>query len=241
MRLYKVGGIVLKITLIGVLVLALGQRGEAQEDQRWSLYETFHGSTNSAGPVFKLDNGVAYGINDHVEVGGGLPVYFVNASPTSTTLASGTQTGIGNAYVDARFKVTGPAIFTSTITGTAPTGDKDKGFSTGRATVDWNNYIAVPISRIKPFGNAGVANTVSDTAFFTRPFTSLGVVGHFEGGATVSIARNVDIGGFVDDNLAAGAQKNINKHVGRENPVHFKQFGDAIQHTPANAGGAGLA
>jgi len=139
--------IVLRITLIGVLVLALGQRGEAQEDQRWSLYETFHGSTNSAGPVFKLDNGVTYGINDHVEVGGGLPVYFVNASSTSTTLASGPQTGIGNAYVDARFKVTGPALFTSTITGTAPTGDKDKGFSTGRATVDWNNYIAVPVLR----------------------------------------------------------------------------------------------
>src|SRR5437016_4971561 len=153
MRLHKVKDIVLRIILVGVLGLALGQRGEAQEDQHWSVYETFHGSTNSAGPVFKLDNGVAYGINDHVEVGGGLPVYFVNASSTSTTLASGTQTGIGNAYVDARFKVTGPAIFTSTITGTAPTGNKDKGFSTGRATVDWNNYIAVPISRIKPFGN----------------------------------------------------------------------------------------
>src|SRR5437899_5949024 len=126
MRLHKVKGIVLRITLIGVLVLALGQRGEAQEDQHWSVYETFHGSTNSAGPVFKLDNGVAYGINDHVEVGGGLPVYFVNPSSTSTTLASGTQTGIGNAYVHPRLKVKGPAIFTSTITGTAPTREHGK-------------------------------------------------------------------------------------------------------------------
>src|SRR3989442_5420052 len=116
MRLHKVKGIVLRITLIGVLVLALGQRGEAKEAEHWYVYETFHGSTNSAGPVFKLDNGVTYGVNNHVDVGGGLPVYFVNASPTSTTLASGTQTGIGNTYVDARFKVTGPAIFTSTIT-----------------------------------------------------------------------------------------------------------------------------
>src|SRR2546422_3061832 len=213
MRLYKVRGIVLRITLIGVLMLALGQRGEAQEDQRWSLYETFHGSTNSAGPVFKLDNGVTYGINDHVEVGGGLPVYFVNPSSPSTTLASGPQTGIGNAYVDARFKVTGPALFTSTITGTAPTGDKDKGFSTGRAAVDWYNYIAVPLSRIKPFANAGVANTVSDTAFFTRPFTSLGVVGHFEGGATVSVARYVDIGGFVFYNASTGREKNIRQMI----------------------------
>jgi len=236
-----VRGIVLRITLIGVLVLALGQRGEAQEDQRWSVYETFHGSTNSAGPVFKLDNGVAYGINDHVEVGGGLPLYFVNPSSTSTTLASGTQTGIGNAYVDARFKVTGPALFTSTITGTAPTGNKDKGFSTGRATVDWNNYIAVPMSRITPFGNAGVANTVSDTAFFTRPFTSLGVVGHFEGGATVSVARYVDIGGSVYDIAPTGEQKIISKLIGRTAPVNSNRSGNAFQTSAETVGGADLA
>src|SRR5437773_615429 len=73
--------------------------------------------------------------------------------------------------------------YSSTLELTAPTGDKARGFTTGRATADWTNRFSHKMDSFTPFGSAGLANTVSDTKFFVRPFTSLGMVVHFEGGA----------------------------------------------------------
>ena len=204
-----------RLAIMAILLVTITGQSHAQEESRWSIYESFHGSTNSAGQVFKMDTGVAFDLNDHVGIGGGIPFYFVRGSSNSTT-ATGMQRGIGNAYVDLQFKATGPATFTSTITGTVPTGDKDKGFSTGRATVDWNNYIAMPLPRITPYANIGVANTISDTAFFVRPFSSLGVVGHFEGGATVSLAQYFSVGSSAYAIAPTGEQRIVSRVVQRE-------------------------
>ena len=46
-----------------------------------------------------------------------------------------------------------------------------------------------------PFGSAGIANTVSDTNFFLRPFTSLGMVVHFDGGGRYDLSRYVYVSG----------------------------------------------
>src|SRR5438128_10035262 len=140
----------------------------------------------------------------------GWPVYFVNDS--STTNSSGFTSGPGNAYVGFRLGVDNPAVnFASNLVFTAPTGNKDKGFSTGRATVDWTNSFSRKFSAVTPFGSVGVANTISDTSFFVRPFSSLGLVGHFEGGATVSLSRFVDLGGSAHGVRASGQQKIFRK------------------------------
>jgi len=127
------------------------------------------------------------------------------------------HTGIGNAYLDLKFVFQNPAVnYASTLTGTAPTGDTASGLSTGRATFDWNNHFDKTVSGLTPFINAGVANTVSDTHFFTRPFTTLGIVGHFEGGATYEVAPLVRVGVSAYDILPSGQQKLFSKLVQRQ-------------------------
>lgn len=202
-------------------VVAQSLEDSGEEEKGMVFYEKFQGSSNTLGQVMKMDTSVGYNFTKHFGVDAGLPFYFVRSSQTSTTLGSTSNNGIGNAYVDLRLTLANPAInFASTLTGTAPTGDTDAGFSTGRATFDWNNYFDHTFSPITPFANIGVANTVSDTHFFTRPFTSLGLVSHFEGGANLRISRFLGVGAAAYAVLPSGQQKIYSKLIKRqaENP-----------------------
>jgi hypothetical protein len=205
--------ITIRFIACGAISLTLSALGYAQEEQRWSLYESFQGSSNTDGQVMKLDSTVTYKVNRHFDAAAGVPLYFVNGSSTSAG-TSAFISGIGNAYVDLRLKASGAATFTSTVRAAAPTGDKDKGLSTGRATVDWTNYVALPRRHIMPFGSVGIANTVSDTTFFSRPFTSLGMVGHMEGGVSVPIVPFFSVGGSAYDIVPSGQQTIISKIKG---------------------------
>src|SRR5215831_15329671 len=149
----------------------------AQDGKGWSFSGRFQGSSNSDGLVTKADPTIGYLLNPHVQTYAGVPFYFVNGSSTATQqVRTGFVSGLGNAYLGLRFKIDNEVLrFSSTIEGTAPTGDKAKGMSTGRATVDWTNTLSHKFNRVTPYGSAGLSNTVSDTAFFVRPFTSLGL------------------------------------------------------------------
>jgi hypothetical protein len=84
---------------------------------------------------------VGYNFNSHFSVDGGLPVYFVRPS-SSTTSSSGlsSSNGIGNVYGQVRLTLANPVLnLISTVSGSAPTGDQATGFSTGHATIDWSN------------------------------------------------------------------------------------------------------
>lgn len=187
----------------------------AQQGEGWSLSGRFLGSSNADGLVLKADPTVGYGINQHVQTYFGVPFYFVNESSTiqtQTATTSGFVSGLGNAYVGLRLGVDNDALnYSSTIEATAPTGNKADGFSTGRATVDWTNRFSHSFSSVTPFVSAGLANTVSDTSFFVRPFTSLGMVSHFDGGAKLSLSKFVDVGASAYAVKAAGQQKVISK------------------------------
>jgi hypothetical protein len=127
------------------------------------------------------------------------------------------MTGIGNAFLGFRAGVKSDAInFTSNLEFTAPTGDKSRGFSTGRVTADWTNTFSTKVSSLTPYGSVGIANTVSDTAFFVRPFTSLGLVGHFEGGATYDVLRAARIGASIYAVRGSGDQRVISKVFKRQ-------------------------
>ena len=78
----------LRVLVLTTLVLGLSRLSFAQEQEtqeRWTLYESFSGSTNSAGQVLKLDTSAGYNLGKHFEIGGGLPLYFVRGS-SSTSL-----------------------------------------------------------------------------------------------------------------------------------------------------------
>jgi len=173
----------------------------AQENESsphgFSFSERLQGSANSLGLVNKLDSTLAYAFNSHFTVDGGVPLYFVR--PSSSTIAAtgvGSSNGIGNVYLQARFSLVNPILnYSSTVTGTAPTGDKAAGLSTGHATADWTNYFDRSFSHWTPFFDIGLANSVSDTMYFVRPYTSYGPIAHLEGGVRYKFARLFSLGG----------------------------------------------
>jgi len=202
-------GRVLMLFLAGTVALLLQPPAHAQTESPWSVYESVQGSFNSAGDLFRIDTSVRYRVTDHFEVDGGLPVYVVRASDSPGLLGEGWNTGIGNAYVDLRLMATGDAWYLSSAVRTAvPTGDRERGFSTGKVSVDWTSSLAVYAPGLTLFGSAGVANTVADTSFFVRPFTSSGVVGHFDGGAFVPFTQTVGLG-FLGYAVRGGGEQQI--------------------------------
>jgi hypothetical protein len=196
-----------------ILLLSPSLALYAQEERGWTFSGSFRGSSSSAGSILKLDPTLGYAFNPRLETYIGLPGYFVNKSATTSTTA-GSVSGIGNAYVGVRMGIdTDEMNFVSNFVVTAPTGDRDKGFSTGRVTADWTNSFSKRLSSITPFADFGVANTVSDTAFFVRPFSSLGLVGHLDGGAIMSVAPLLDIGASLYSVRASGQQRIFSRVV----------------------------
>lgn len=193
-----------------------GQGAESDDSSRgFTLYERFQGSANTLGVVNDLDTSVGYKFNRYFGIDGGLPVYFVHASNSTTaTTPVSSSNGIGNVYGQLRLTFANPVLnFESTLTGTAPTGDKATGFSTGHATVDWSNYFDHSFSRLTPFATVGLANSVSDTMFFIRPYTTYGLVTHVEGGARYRLARVLSVGGSLYEIAPSGQQTVLSRIV----------------------------
>lgn len=241
------------LTCILVLITLAAQAQQPvdkakNENRGYTFYESFQGSANSLGQVYKLNSTVGYSFNKHLGIDGGVPVYSVQSSNTSSANGFTSGNGLGDAYVDLRLTFNNPILnYATTLTGMAPTGDTDRGFSTGRATFDWNNHFdkTIPLIRVTPFANIGVANTVSDTHFFTRPFTSLGTVTHLEGGATIKIFPMFRVGASVYDIIPSGQQKVFSKLIARGNSVGLgtsrsRSRAGAFENAHETVGGPGL-
>ena len=196
-----------------ILVVGLAFPAQAADDGKgWSFFGRFSGSSNSDGLVTKAESGLGYSFNNHWSTYTGVPFYFVNRSSSTTTGTSGFMSGVGNAFLGFRFAAKSDLMnYTSNLEFTAPTGDRSRGFSTGRVTADWTNTFSTKVSSLTPYGSIGIANTVSDTAFFVRPFTSLGKVGHFEGGATYDLLPAVRVGLSAYAVQGSGQQRVISK------------------------------
>jgi hypothetical protein len=204
--------------LLSCALLAWASRASAQalsEGTGWTWYERFEGTSDSIGVVTELDSTLGYNFNKYFAADAGFPVYFIHASD----LASGTSSanGIGDMYVDLRFTLTNPVVnFSSSIRGTAPTGDQAEGLSTGHAAYDWSNYFDHHFGRVRPYLVLGVANTVSDTIYYVRPFSSFGVVGHFEGGLGFRVSRYLSLTASAYDIAPSGEQTIYSRVVARQ-------------------------
>ncbi|MEJ2247516.1 MAG: hypothetical protein P8Y80_15795 [Acidobacteriota bacterium] len=183
------------LALVAMSIFPLRHSLATDRDKKPLFYTSFSGSYNDPGWMFKLDTTAGYRFNSHLEIIAGLPVYFVQVPGDSLDDSSSSRLGIGNVYVDLRLMAERSGFyFGSRLRGTAPTGNKEEGFSTGRVTFDWNNYFEYSIGEWTPFGTVGIANSISDTHFFTRPFTSLGIVGQLEGGLLFDPAVWIGLG-----------------------------------------------
>ena len=212
-------------------------------------YEDVMGTASSLGIVTRFDSTLGYNFNHHFAVDFGAPILFVNeGSPVgaSTTTTYRSATGIGDVYTDLRFTFRSPGVnYISTIRGTAPTGSTEKGFTSGRATADWNNYFDRSFGRVTPFANLGVANTVPDTAYFVRPYTTLGVETHIEGGAYLKVWRLLNLRGSGYAIEPTGQQKVfsrlLNKQNGAPSGTPGASHSGVFQNSPETTGRADIA
>ncbi len=183
------------ISMITMLVFFPGFSLAAGGERGSIFFMGFSGSYYDPGWQFKLNTTGGYQFNRHFEITAGLPVYFVRLIDENDEEGMTSKAGIGNLYFDLTVMTPHPNwYFSSSVRVAAPTGDKDEGFSTGKVTYDWNNYFEYSLGDWTPFGSAGIANSISDTHFLSRPFSSLGLVGQFEGGLLFDPVRWLGFG-----------------------------------------------
>jgi hypothetical protein len=194
---------------------AQSSRGSGDESRGWTFYESFQGSSSSLGQVTRLDSTAGFNFNKYFAVDAGFPVYFIRTS--SSTNGTQSTNGLGDVYAQLRLTLRNPIVnYASVLTGTAPTGDSNRGLSSGRATFDWTNHFDRSFGRLTPYAGLGIANTVTDTQFFVRPFTSFGTVAHFDAGAKLRLAHFVALDVSVYDVAPTGQQKIFSRFVPRQ-------------------------
>jgi hypothetical protein len=180
-----------------VLALCTSALGRAQ-DKGFTEYETFQGTVNSENRVLKLDSTVGWNFNKYFGIFGGVPVYFAGTASTTTatgTTASTSHTGMGNAYAGMLFRAPNKTLnYAGALTVYMPTGSTTNGFSNGTAGVDFSNHVSHSFHKFTPFFDFGFANTLPDSQFTTRQFTSTGTITHLEEGADYEIVRHVYLG-----------------------------------------------
>jgi hypothetical protein len=229
-----------KRLIVAILLPALAGAGAAQsskpnpqDEKGYTAYAEFGGTANSDGQVYRLDSSVGYNFSKHVGADLGLPIYFVRASSTTGSISNNS---FGNPYLDLRLKFNNPAVnYGSVLTGFVPAADSKRGMSTGRGTFDWTNHFDHSFSRLTPFLEAGIANTIVDSPVFIRPYTTLGFNGHFQGGATFDLWKSVSVGASAYDISPSGQQTVFSKVVGKSgsagNPSHGRVFETGQQTT----------
>ena len=213
------------------LLAAAALHAQNPESHGLSFGASFLGSANSLGTVTKVDASAGYFFKRHWQIDFGVPFYSVFPSASATAAGNTKVTGIGNVYTQIRFTKVHPKLnYVSTLTATAPTGDRAKGLSTGHATVDWGNYFDRSFRRLTPFVEVGIANSVSDTTFFVRPYTSSGLITRGQAGARFRIASVVALGasGYVIEPV--GDQTVISRVV---------THGNSAPQVPGNVPGSG--
>jgi hypothetical protein len=173
-------------------VPSAGTPKSAVEQRGFTWTEAYEGSGNSDGFVTDLNSTFGYIFNAHFSMNTGVPFLFVRpaTSKTGTTPAS----GFGNPFVGFTYTDKGPILkFATSLNGTVPLASSAKGFSTGRATFDWNNHFDHEFDFLTPVLDFGIANSISDTRYLHRPYISLGKLAHFEGGAELDLGDKFSI------------------------------------------------
>src|SRR5262245_9242751 len=226
MKLFPFKCLAIALLAANISLLAQGQtqpspnnRAQVDSEKGITWFETFQGTINSDSRIYKIDSNLGWDFNKRFGVFAGVPMYLANVpsrtttnGTTTTTNASSTNSGIGNAYLGFTLKAPNPKLYyASAVTAYAPTGSVAKGFSTGRVGVDWTNRFEHTFSRLTPFFEGGLSNTVPDSAFLARPFTSLGAISHLEEGAEYQLAEHFYAGGSGYQIVPFGSQKVFSK------------------------------
>lgn len=233
------------IFLFIVMILAGSKHARAQatgtpagHERGFTFNETFEGSTNSDGTFTSLTSSATYNFSDHFSAGFGIPIYFEH-TPSSTGATS--TTGIGDVFLSLRGVWKNPLLnYGTSLTGSAPTGNSSKGFSTGHAGVNWDNRVEHDFGLVTPFVDAGLANSVVDTRFFQRPFTSFGTLLHSEAGADLDLSHSFTLTLSAYDVLPFGTQTVFSRFVTAGSVGKGGQHGRVFEVSHTTTGTADL-
>lgn len=216
-------GLLVAVTYSSAQTSSQKAKDDNDSERGFTEVESVQSTLSSQDRMFKLDSNLGWAFNQHFGMFAGVPVYFVNV-PSSTTTIGGTTTttpatsnnGIGNAYLGFAFQAPGSALgYASTLTAAAPTGSTQKGLSSGRVNVDWDNRFEHTFQRFTPFFEGGLGNSVPDSRLFVRPFTSLGFITHLEEGAGFELAKHFSVNGSAYEIVPFGSQKIFSKLVAK--------------------------
>jgi hypothetical protein len=221
MRNCFASGIAILICTIAWPGLAAAQsksESAAKDETGFTSYVEFGGTTNSTGQVYEIDSSAGYTFTQHFGMDFGLPIYFVNASSSTTGTTSGS--GVGNPSVDLRWKYPHTSLnYATVLTGSAPLGDKNLGLNTGHATFDWTNHFDHAFNQVTPFFEAGFSNTTSDSRLFVRPYTTFGLNTHFREGLEVDVWKFISVGAAGYEIAPFGNQTVFSRVVGSSSAV----------------------
>jgi len=210
--------------------------GKANGGLDW--YEAFEGSADSSGQVMMLTSSATYHFGEHFSLGAGIPAYFTRSTSTAGTT---TNDGMGDFFVALGASWKRPTLnYATSLTGSVPTGDSAKGFSTGHFTFDWNNRVDHDFGILTPFIDAGVGNTISDTLFFHRPFTSFGYLAHLEGGTDVDLSHSFSLTLSAYDIAPWGTQTIFSRAVAKGATGSGGQHGRVFETNHQTTGGASI-
>jgi hypothetical protein len=151
----------------------------------WTLGARFEGSVSGDGGVYDLGTALGYNFTHHFGMDAGVPFYFITVPSSIQQSNPGAVSGVGMGSFFTDLLLTYPNTslnYSSAIHLTAPTGETKKGLSTGHATWNFNNHFDHAFGDWSPFIDAGVGNSLMDTRYFTRPFTTFGYNAAFTGG-----------------------------------------------------------
>jgi hypothetical protein len=163
-----------------------------QKSFTWT--ETYEGSGNADGFITDINSTFGYIFNQHFSVDMGVAYYFIQASSTTKKSGGSSTNGVGNPYLGLTYTRKGsPINYSTSLNGAMPAAAASKGLSTGRVTFDWNNHFDHEFDFFTPFLDLGVANSVSDTRYFHRPYISLGKLAHFEGGPEFDLTDKLNV------------------------------------------------
>ncbi len=211
-------------TTLLAAVMASAQNSIPAYSSDKGAYEVFSlGTTHDNSPSWtsEMDTGIGYDFNRAFSVQAGVPFYLVSAttttsSGTGTTSTSSHYNSVGDAYLGLNLhKNTDAFGFATGLVGTAPTGSRTNGISTGRPTITWANRAEKDFGHLAPFAEATVGNSLSSTRRFRRPFTTLGAVSTFTGGTSIDLFKSVSFEASAYDVLPYGDQK-MYSHSGKQ-------------------------
>ena len=206
----------------------------------WVWLEQFAGSANTYGQVTATTSSAGYNFNSHLGVIGGIPLYLIHNSASTTTASS--VHGIGDVFTSLRFVWPTPVVnYRMTLTGAAPTGDSTKGLGTGHGSYDWTHHLDRSFGRLTPFAEAGLTNSSSQALLVQRQFTSSGNAAHFEAGSSLKIIGPVTASVSAYDIEPWGTQTVLSRIVGQGGPpAGVGKNGRVFELAQQTVGGADL-